>query len=139
MCGDLGGGGRDDMTDTVARADFVARLEAMQAKGDHWLTIPAVLALLADCERAASEPAQPSPSPTPWYPPGTTGWVEVPPELMGIPEGLADGDEVEVLLAGERENEGFFVPGCSVMASKWNWNKFQGDTSRIVAYRKVSV
>ncbi len=36
--------------DRSARSLFVARLEAMQRSGDHWLTIVAVLALLNDCD-----------------------------------------------------------------------------------------
>lgn len=41
-----------------SRGMFVARLENMQAQGDQWLTVPAVLALLNDCDMlAASEGA----------------------------------------------------------------------------------
>lgn len=46
-----------------SRGMFVARLENMQANGDAWLTIPAVLALLNDCDMLASSElaAQPAP------------------------------------------------------------------------------
>ena len=41
-----------------SRGMFVARLENMQANGDQWLTVAAVLALLNDCDMlAASERA----------------------------------------------------------------------------------
>jgi hypothetical protein len=47
--------------DRDARGMLVARLENMQAQGDTWLTVQAVLALLNDCDAltldAMSEPA----------------------------------------------------------------------------------
>lgn len=41
--------------DCQSRAMFVARLENMQKNGDTWLTIPAVLALLNDCDMVATQ------------------------------------------------------------------------------------
>jgi hypothetical protein len=37
-----------------SRAMFVARLEAMSAAGDKWVTVEAVLALLNDCDMLAT-------------------------------------------------------------------------------------
>lgn len=39
-----------------SRRMFVARLENMQANGDQWLTVAAVLALLNDCNMLAQRP-----------------------------------------------------------------------------------
>jgi hypothetical protein len=39
--------------DQESRGMFVARLENMQRNGDQWLTVPAVLALLNDCDYLA--------------------------------------------------------------------------------------
>ena len=44
--------------DQESRAMFVARLENMQEQGDKWLTVPAVLALLNDCDFLASRSDQ---------------------------------------------------------------------------------
>ena len=40
--------------DSQSRAMFVARLENMQKNGDLWITVPAVLMLLNDCDMLAS-------------------------------------------------------------------------------------
>lgn len=40
--------------ESKSRAMFVARLENMSANGDQWLTVPAVLALLNDCDMLAA-------------------------------------------------------------------------------------
>lgn len=42
------------VADWDSKAMFVARLENMSRNGDAWLTIPAVLALLNDCDMLAS-------------------------------------------------------------------------------------
>ena len=44
--------------DQESRSMFVARLENMQEQGDKWLTVPAVLALLNDCDFLASRSDQ---------------------------------------------------------------------------------
>lgn len=44
--------------DQDSRGMFVARLEAMRTRGDAWLTITAVLALLNDCDFLASRAAE---------------------------------------------------------------------------------
>ena len=49
--------------DAESKAMFVARLENMREHGDTWLTIPAVLALLNDCDMLASQ-AAPAPEPS---------------------------------------------------------------------------
>ena len=43
-----------EVADFQSRSMFVARLENMQANGDAWLTVPAVLALLNDCDMIAA-------------------------------------------------------------------------------------
>lgn len=40
--------------DQDSRRILVARLENMQKSGDHWLTIPAILALINDCDMLAT-------------------------------------------------------------------------------------
>lgn len=49
--------------DAESKAMFVARLENMSLNGDTWLTIPAVLALLNDCDMLATQ-AAPAPEPS---------------------------------------------------------------------------
>lgn len=46
--------GPSQSSDIESRQMFVARLENMQANGNHWLTVTAVLALLNDCDMLAS-------------------------------------------------------------------------------------
>ena len=52
-----------EVADFQSRCMFVARMENMQANGDTWLTIPAVLALLNDCDMLASTELSAPPAP----------------------------------------------------------------------------
>jgi len=52
-----------EVADFQSRCMFVARLENMQANGDTWLTIPAVLALINDCDMLASTELSAQPAP----------------------------------------------------------------------------
>ena len=73
--------------DQESRAMFVARLENMQEQGDKWLTVPAVLALLNDCDFLASRSDQAPASTRPadasisGQRVDMTGWKWVPVEL----------------------------------------------------------
>jgi hypothetical protein len=58
---------REALPDSEARAMFVARLEHMSLNGDTWLTIPAVLALLNDCDMLAARAAIPATPAAPGY------------------------------------------------------------------------
>lgn len=73
--------------------------------------------------------------PTPWYPPDTTGWVEVPDDCMERPAELGPDIYVQVLVKCERDERNFDPALMRADYLAWDWEP--GATGRIVAYRKT--
>lgn len=72
---------------------------------------------------------------TPWYPDDSGEWVEVPEDLMEMPDRLLLSSLVEVLLKAEREDQ--YSGAVADFAANWNWGMSVDRNGRIVAYKVV--
>lgn len=86
----------------------------------------------APTSNSGSLPEMPS---TPWYPDDSGEWVEVPEELMEMPDELFDKQTIEILYLQERKNKDWAQ--CPDEPDSWGWDETSGKGYRIVAYKVV--
>lgn len=98
----------------------------------HWLTSTG--GHCANCA-AALDPVTPEPPSTPWYPDDSGEWVEVPEDLMEMPEGVERKTLVEILM--KRERDYFNWRSCPDTGGRWVWDAPPHACDRIVAYKVV--
>jgi len=72
---------------------------------------------------------------SPWYPDNTSEWVEVPLELMEMPEELDPDDDIQCLLAGERADKRFVDETTAADGFAWDYHSDNG--GRVVAYKVI--
>ncbi len=72
---------------------------------------------------------------TPWYPDDSGEWVEVPEDLMQIPDELEGSEMVDVLMSGERCRKNWGTGHDQ--AWYWDWSIPLRGHARIVAYKVV--
>lgn len=115
--------------------DYQAAAQRLKLMHERIAELEAQLAAAKATAPIPSNSAELEPS-TPWYPDDSGEWVEVPEDLMKMPDGLVGDEQIQVLTLGERR-ERIKTARVDLYSDCLSWDAHTEAYRRIVAYKVV--